>query len=191
MVTCCSDLLPGALAELLEPLGLAITSVAPEQTIPGSFWGDPEAGLIRNRLYVRPDTPVHSALHEAGHYLCADAERQDSVHTDAGGDDPEEAAVCYLQVLLADHLRGYTRQRLFADMDAWGYSYRLGSAQAWFMEDASDALNWLEKSRESLLQQLTGVALPDTPDHACRQHPSPQDRSAAGPIQFGFSRADG
>jgi hypothetical protein len=29
------------------------------------------------------------------------------------------------------------------DMDTWGYSFRLGSAQAWFEQDAQDALQWL------------------------------------------------
>ena len=30
-----------------------------------------------------------------------------------------------------------------ADMDAWGYSFRLGSTADWFSNDAEDALNWL------------------------------------------------
>jgi hypothetical protein len=28
-------------------------------------------------------------------------------------------------------------------MDAWGYSFRLGSTRAWFEEDATDARDWL------------------------------------------------
>jgi len=28
-------------------------------------------------------------------------------------------------------------------MDAWGYSFRLGSAGAWFARDAEDARAWL------------------------------------------------
>ena len=28
-------------------------------------------------------------------------------------------------------------------MDAWGYSFRLGSTAAWFERDASDARDWL------------------------------------------------
>jgi hypothetical protein len=35
------------------------------------------------------------------------------------------------------------RRRLCSDMDAWGYSFRLGSTQAWFEEDAADARQWL------------------------------------------------
>jgi hypothetical protein len=33
--------------------------------------------------------------------------------------------------------------RLMADMDAWGYTYRLGSTKAWFEQDADDARQWL------------------------------------------------
>jgi hypothetical protein len=28
-------------------------------------------------------------------------------------------------------------------MDAWGYTFRLGSAHAWFEQDAADARDWL------------------------------------------------
>jgi hypothetical protein len=28
-------------------------------------------------------------------------------------------------------------------MDAWGYTFRLGSSQAWFENDADDAREWL------------------------------------------------
>jgi hypothetical protein len=34
---------------------------------------------------------------------------------------------------------------LCADMDAWGYSFRLGSTQAWFEGDAEDARRWLRE----------------------------------------------
>ena len=63
--------------------------------------------------------------------------------TDAGGDYDEENGVCYLQVLLADQVPGMGRARMFSDMDAWGYSFRLGSARAWFTTDAEDAREWL------------------------------------------------
>jgi len=49
----------------------------------------------------------------------------------------------YLQILLADGLAPMGRARMFADMDTWGYSFRLGSSQAWFEADADDALQWL------------------------------------------------
>jgi len=29
------------------------------------------------------------------------------------------------------------------DMDAWGYSFRLGSTRTWFERDAEDASQWL------------------------------------------------
>ncbi len=137
-------LAPGALEKLLQAYGLVVEhQVAGD--IPGSYWGESEAGLIGNRLIVRQDTPVHSALHEACHWICADSGRRQSVHTDAGGDDLEECGVCYLQILLAEKLAGYSRERMLADMDAWGYSFRLGSASAWFERDAQDARDWLSR----------------------------------------------
>jgi hypothetical protein len=72
-----------------------------------------------------------------------DRERRARLHTDAGGECLEENGVCYLQILLADELPGVGRERMWADMDAWGYSFRLGSARAWFEQDAEDARNWL------------------------------------------------
>ncbi|ANX04519.1 hypothetical protein [Immundisolibacter cernigliae] len=138
------DIDPAALRELLGAHGLAIEWRAPQADIPGSYWGESEAGLVGDTLYVRPDTPLHSALHEACHWLCMDAGRRRGLHTNAGGDDIEECAVCYLQILLADHLPGVDRARLMQDMDAWGYSFRLGSAAAWFETDAEDARAWLQ-----------------------------------------------
>ncbi|MEA3638981.1 MAG: hypothetical protein VBE63_03455 [Lamprobacter sp.] len=113
------------------------------ETIPGSYWGAPEAGLIGSMIYLREDTPVHSALHEAGHFVCMDAARRAALQTDAGGDFAEEDAVCYLQVLMAEQLPAVGAQRLFADMDAWGYSFRFGSSAAWFEQDADEAREWL------------------------------------------------
>ena len=133
----------GSLEALLRPYGVAVEWLAPGAAIEGSYWGESEAGLVDNRLLLRPDTPVHSALHEACHWICADSGRRAAMHTDAGGDDLEECAVCYLQIELAARLPGYSRERMLADMDAWGYSFRLGSAQAWFERDAGDARAWL------------------------------------------------
>ena len=128
---------------LLTRYGLELRMVEASDDIPGSFWGDEEAGLIGNQLMVRPDTPLHSLLHESCHYICMDKHRRDGLDTDAGGDYDEENAVCYLQILLSDHIDGFDRHRAFKDMDAWGYSFRLGSAQVWFEHDAEDALGWL------------------------------------------------
>jgi len=145
------DLPAEALTRLFAPWGLIPVHLPEDAGIPGSFWGAPEAGLVGDRLYVRPDTPVHSALHEGCHYICMDPGRRRALHTDAGGDALEEAAVCYLQILLADRLPGVGRERLMRDMDAWGYSFRLGSARRWFLEDAEDARDWL--LREGLIDR--------------------------------------
>lgn len=134
-----------AVAAVLDRYGLALRLVAPEEVIPGSYWGETEAGLKGDCLYARLDTPVHSVLHEAGHYICMSPERRAGLERDAGGDDLEESAVCYLQILLADELREMGVDRAFADMDAWGYSFRLGSTRAWFENDAEDARAWLRK----------------------------------------------
>lgn len=132
-----------ALRAVFAPFGLEVETVAPDADIPGSYWGAPEAGLIGHRLYLRGDTPVHSALHEGSHFLCMDATRRTTLHTDAGGADVEEHAVCYLQCRLAARVAGYSRERCFADMDAWGYTFVLGSAQAWYERDSDDAQAWL------------------------------------------------
>lgn len=131
-----------ALQLLLARYGLDVVLVAPQEVIPGSYWGDSEAGLIADRLYVRLDTPLHSALHASAHYVCMTPARPASLPTDAQGDHDEESAVCYLQILLSDAM-GVPRTRMFADMDAWGYSFRLGSTARWFSHDAGDARLWL------------------------------------------------
>jgi hypothetical protein len=140
-----ADIDPAALCALFGTHGLSIEWLAAGADIPGSYWGESEAGLVGDTLHVRPDTPLHSALHEACHWLCMDAGRRRGLHTDAGGDDLEECAVCYLQILLADRLPGVGRARLMQDMDTWGYSFRLGSAAAWFETDADDARAWLQE----------------------------------------------
>ena len=134
-----------SLCALLARYGLSIREVPPNQPIPGSFWGDEEAGLLGDTVVVRADTPLHSILHEACHCVCMDEARRAGLDTDAGGDHDEENAVCYLQILLADEVPGLGRARMMADMDAWGYSFRLGSARAWFERDAEDAREWLRR----------------------------------------------
>jgi len=131
------------LQELLSRFSLQLELVGEDQAIPGSYWGDCEAGLIGNNLYARIDTPVHSILHEASHYICMDDLRRAALHRDAGGDVDEENAVCYLQIILADFIDGYDRIQMQDDMDTWGYTFRLGSAHAWFMQEAEDAQRWL------------------------------------------------
>ena len=130
-------------AGLLARHGLHLVRVAVDAPIPGSYWGDDEAGVIGSTVYARGDTPMHSLLHEACHLLVLDPAHRAAVHTDASDSIAEEDATCYLQIVLADELRGFGRERALADMDAWGYSFRLGCARAWFERDAEDARAFL------------------------------------------------
>ena len=132
-----------AIEALLAHHGLSLAQVGEGEAIPGSFWGDDEAGIIGHTVYARGDTPVHSVLHEAGHLIVLPPERRGDVHTDATDSIEEEDAVCYLQIVLGDALPGVGRERIMADMDAWGYTFRLGSARAWFEHDAENARSWL------------------------------------------------
>jgi len=144
-VTRLHDLQSHGVAEFLRAFAMVFVEIRSGKDIPGSYWGAPEAGLIENRLYARNDTPIHSILHECCHFLCMDSARRAQLHTDAGGDSREENAVCYLQLVLADRLPGYSQAQCMADMDQWGYSFRLGSARKWFEEDAEDARAWLDE----------------------------------------------
>ena len=130
---------------LLQKFELTLIVESPERPITASFWGDSEAGIVASNVYVRRDTPIHSLLHEACHTICMDEERRSGLNRNAGGDDLEEAAVCYLQILLADDIDGVGRDRLMRDMDEWGYSFRLGRTALWFEKDAADAAHWLQQ----------------------------------------------
>jgi hypothetical protein len=131
------------LSLLLAKYSLNINYSEANKKIPGSWFGDEEAGLIANQLYIREDTPIHSALHESCHYICMDNQRRKDLDTNAGGGYDEENGVCYLQILLADQLSFTSSKEQMQDMDDWGYTFRLGSANAWFNEDAQDARQWL------------------------------------------------
>lgn len=135
-----------AAATLLARYGLVLVRVADGETIPGSYWGECEAGLIGSTVYVRNDTPVHSMLHEAAHLIVLPPERREAVHTDATDSIDEENAVCVLQSLLGAELPGVGADRVLADMDAWGYTFRLGSAKAYVEQDADDAWAWLDRA---------------------------------------------
>ena len=128
---------------LLARFGLDFVPVADGEPIPGSYWGECEAGLIGHDVYARGDTPVHSLLHEAAHLIVLPPERRAQVHTDATDSIEEEDAVCVLQALLGDALPGVGRERVLADMDGWGYTFRLGSAKAYFEQDSDSAWDWL------------------------------------------------
>ena len=132
-----------ALESLLGRYDLNLELQPVDEAITGSFWGDSEAGVVGHSVYVRSDTPIHSLLHETCHVICMTGERREQLETDAGGDDLEEAAVCYLQVVLSDEIDGVGRDQLMSDMDTWGYSFRLGNTRAWFERDADDARKWL------------------------------------------------
>ena len=143
---------------LLAGYGLDLRLAADGEPIAGSYWGESEAGLRGNTLFARHDTPLHSILHEASHYVCMTPERRAGLDRDAGGDDAEECAVCYLQILMADVLTGVAREQICADMDRWGYSFRLGCASAWFEQDAADARSWLlERGLIDERTRLTGA----------------------------------
>lgn len=138
-----ADISCADVAALLARYGLRLQTVADGEPIPGSYWGESEAGLIGSCVHARGDTPIHSLLHEAAHLIVLSPERRARVHTDATDSVAEEDAVCVLQALLGDALAGVGRARVLADMDDWGYTFRLGSAKAYFERDAEDAWQWL------------------------------------------------
>jgi hypothetical protein len=149
-----------ALQVLLDRYGLSLHLVAPDEVIPGSYWGERESGLMGSKIFARLDTPVHSVLHEGAHFICMTPERRAGLDTDAGGDHAEENAVCYLQIILAQSLPNVGRERMCRDMDEWGYTFRLGSAAKWFDQDAEDAHDWL--MRHGVLDAQS------RPTYACR-----------------------
>lgn len=139
-----ADIEQHSIEALLGQYRLRLVVEKDRAEITGSFWGDSEAGIVGTTVFVRRDTPIHSLLHETGHLICMTAERRAGLDRDAGGDNLEEAAVCYLQVILADELDGVGRQRLMLDMDSWGYSFRVGNTRDWFDTDADDAQEFLK-----------------------------------------------
>lgn len=144
-VLLCREIELTALQQLLQRFGLSLEMVADDAPIPGSWFGEPEAGIIGRRVIVRGDTPVHSALHESCHLICMDEQRRSTLHTNAGGDYDEENAVNYLEITLGSRLDQVGYDRILQDMDSWGYTFRLGSARAWFEQDAEDARQWLQR----------------------------------------------
>lgn len=129
--------------QLLASVRLEFILEPDHAPIPGSYWGEPEAGIIGRCVHARLDSPVHSVLHEAAHLAVAAAEGRHDIHTDASDSTIEEDATCYLEIIWAERLTGVGRERILYDMDAWGYTFRLGSAKRWFEEDAEDARAWL------------------------------------------------
>src|SRR5688572_29579452 len=114
--------LPAAdVVALTRSYGVELRFLRDGESLPGSYWGDSEAGLQGEQLFVRADTPLHSLLHELSHFICMGDDRRLALDRDAGGDDAEECGVCYLQIVLADEIAALGRARMLADMDAWGY----------------------------------------------------------------------
>tara|TARA_B110000438_G_C15626854_1_gene569117 strand:- start:150 stop:641 length:492 start_codon:yes stop_codon:yes gene_type:complete len=143
------------LNNLINKYHFKLKILADHETIPASFWGDPEAGLIGKTIFVKKITPLHSFFHEFSHLICMTENRRISLTKDAKSDDEEESAVCYLQILLADYLIGVNPNLLMKDMDDWGYSFRLGSTQAWFQNDSCDSRKWLQK--ENILDEKGSI----------------------------------
>lgn len=138
-----ADVPRSTLDALLQRYDIALVQQDADAAITGSFWGDSEAGIVGRIVYVRGDTPIHSLLHEVCHIICMTENRRAGLDRNAGGDDLEESAVCYLQVVLSDHISGIGRDQFMQDMDAWGYSFRLGNTRDWFENDAEDAVEFL------------------------------------------------
>ncbi len=162
------DIAFGDAVALLAAYGLRLLRVDDGAPIPGSYWGEPEAGIVGCDVHARGDTPVHSILHEACHLIVLPVEQRRAVHTDATDSVEEEDAVCLLQALLGDALPGVGRDRVLADMDAWGYTFRLGSARAYFERDADAAWAWLHArgltdAHRRLQAPDGGIALAEPP----------------------------
>lgn len=118
-------IVPEDALELLARYGLHLHLIEDGAPIPGSYWGEPEAGIIGCNVYVRNDTPVHSMLHEACHLIVLPPEQRATVHTNATNSSEEEDATCYLQIVLADALPGSTAT---------------GSCRIWMLGDIATAL---------------------------------------------------
>ncbi len=140
------------LQNLLAKFQLEILVIPKSNEIPGSYWGESEAGIIGNKVYARKDTPIHSLLHECCHIICMDQSRRSQLNTDAAGDYDEENGVCFLQIILADDIPEMGMKRMMQDMDTWGYTFRLGSSEKWFSNDAQDTQQWLRS--HNLLNDL-------------------------------------
>src|SRR3546814_11455545 len=80
-------------AALLARYDLHLEHVPDDAPIPGSYWGESEAGLIGTTVHAPSDTPVHSLLHKACHLIVLSPDRRAAVHTDTPASAEEEDAV--------------------------------------------------------------------------------------------------
>jgi len=69
-VLTCSDIDADALKRLLDRFGIAAEWVAVGTAITGSFWGEPEAGIVGQQVFVRPGHPgTLAAARALSHHL--------------------------------------------------------------------------------------------------------------------------
>lgn len=138
---------PPSLRPLFDHYQLNLKEVDINNDIPYSFWGAPEAGRFQSTLYAREDTPIHSLLHEACHFICMSPQQRHADSHDAGGSALIENACCFLQLVLSDHIPNFNLAIHMHDMNTWGYNFRLGSVARWFYADSDDASQWLIRQK--------------------------------------------
>ena len=85
-----SDLSLNSIAALLGKFKLSVDLMPDDATINGSYWGEPEAGIVGNRVLVRRDTPVHSLLHETCHIVCMTPERRQRFKGDGNAEEIQD-----------------------------------------------------------------------------------------------------
>lgn len=124
------DLSNGSVARLIQRYGLDLETVPAGEAITGSYWGEPEAGIVGNTIYVRGDTPVHSVLHEASHVICMSPDRRASLDRDAGGDDLEECAVCFFADRTRKRATRCRRETTHAGYGRLGLQFSTGQCDA-------------------------------------------------------------
>jgi hypothetical protein len=157
-------------AALLHRFGLRCSASPTAHRFPAATGANRGRDHRQRTVYARSDTPVHSLLHEACHLIVLPPERR-APCTPTPPIRSRGRRGLLLQGLLADALPGVGSDRVLADMDAWGYTFRLGSARAWFEHDADDAWAWLQdadwstqrapcSSRLSLAKRVAGSAAP-------------------------------
>ena len=114
--------------------------------------------MIGATVYARADTPVHSLLHEAGHLIVLPPERRAArAYRRHRFGRRRRRGLRAAGRCSATRCRASAATRVLADMDAWGYTFRLGSARAYVEHDAADAWRWL---REHGLVDAGGCAHP-------------------------------
>ena len=79
-VTLIADLREAEIRDLLSAYGARLVMMPCGRDIPGSYWGDSEAGLIESDVFVRTDTPAHrKILEESGQPIPTDMAMPDEV----------------------------------------------------------------------------------------------------------------